>query len=76
MRTIDMNKIGPELVNLVNEQNPIDEDIGILGPDGHLTGAVISRGAYEFFLTKVEEEEDRLDNQTVEDFHRSGEKDQ
>jgi len=66
MITIDVNKIGPELVNLINEQNPIDEDIGILGPDGNLSGAIINRDACEFFLRKVEEEEDRLDNQTNE----------
>jgi len=39
-----------------------------LGPDGNLSGAIINRDAYEFFLKKVEEEEDRLDNQTVERF--------
>jgi len=76
MRTIDINKIGSELVNLINEQDPIDGDIGILGLGGALTSAIISRDVYELFSKKVEEEEDRLDNQTVEDFHKSGKKDQ
>ena len=59
MRTIDINRVGPELVDFINEQNPIDEDIGILDEYGGLSGVVITRDAYEFFLRKVEEE-DRL----------------
>jgi hypothetical protein len=34
---------------------------------------VLTKDAYEFFLRKVEEEEDRQDLQTVRDFHESRE---
>jgi len=76
MRTIDIHKIGGELTALINEKNPIDEDIGVLNKDGELVGVLISPQAYEFFLEKVEEEEDRIDRETVTEFHKSGEKNQ
>ena len=44
-----INGVGPELVDFINEQNPIDEDIGILDEYGGLSGVVITRDAYEFF---------------------------
>ncbi len=75
MREIKSNSVGDNLNELLLDPHPIDEDIGILGDDGKLLGVVITPQAYAFFLQKVEEEEDRLDAQTVEDFHRSGEKD-
>jgi len=73
MRNIDIEKIGKELVELINEENQID-DIGILNKDGDLLGVLISPQAYEFFLEKAEEEEDRIDKETVAEFHKSGEK--
>ena len=76
MRTIDIDRIGKELTELINEQDPIDDDIGVIGQGGDLVGVLISPQAYEFFLEKVEEEEDRLDRETVAEFHRSGEKHQ
>ena len=75
MRSIDRKSIGKELITLLNEEHPIDEDIGILDENGEVLAAVITKEAYQFFLKKVEEAEDELDNETVNEFHRSGEKD-
>ncbi len=74
MRTIDIQKVGDELTNLIFEKDPVDEDIGVLGENGEVVSVLISKDAYDFFLRKIEEEEDALDLQTVEDFHNSGEK--
>lgn len=76
MRTINKSDIGRKLAILLDEEHPIDEDIGILDEKGMVSGVVITRDAYAFFLRKVEEEEDRVDNETIEEFHRSGEKEQ
>lgn len=75
MREVKIEDVGNKLQELLREKHPIDEDIGILGNDGEVIGVVISKKAYEFFLKKVEEEEDRVDSQSVEEFNRSGEKD-
>lgn len=76
MRTIDIGKVGSELSALINEIDPIEEDIGIVGKEGRVLAVVIKNDAYKFFLQKVEEEEDRQDIQTVKEFHESREKDQ
>jgi hypothetical protein len=76
MRTIDIDKIGKELTELINATDPIDDDIGFISQSGDLVGVLISPKAYGFFLEKVEEEEDRLDRETVAEFHKSGEKHQ
>lgn len=76
MRTISIDKIGKELTDLINEKDPIEDDIGVISQNGDLVGVLISPQAYEFFLGKVEEEEDRLDRETVAEFHKSGEKHQ
>lgn len=75
-RTIITSAIGNELLNLINEDDPFDEDIAILDEQGQLKAAVITPQAYAFFLKKVAEEEDRIDNETVEAFHQSGERDE
>ena len=74
MRTINKSEIGNKLTLLLEEKHPIDEDIGILDEKGKISAVVITKDAYEFFLRKVEEEEDRIDNKTADDFHKSGEK--
>lgn len=74
MREIDKSKIGKELRTLIDEENPIDEDITILDGSGEVLAAVITKDAYEFFLSKVEEAEDEMDHATVNEFHSSGEK--
>lgn len=75
MRTIQIEKTGKEFIQLINEKNPIDDDIGIIDEHGNLLGVFISSKAYDFFVEKVEEEEDRIDRETVAEFHKSGEKD-
>jgi len=74
MRTIEIEKIGKDLTALINEENPIDDDIGVINQQGDLVGVLISPQAYEFFLEKVEEEENRLDRETVDEFQKSGER--
>ncbi|MCF6336839.1 MAG: hypothetical protein L3J84_02650 [Gammaproteobacteria bacterium] len=76
MRKINKNDIGKKLKILLDEENPIEEDIGIFSDNGNLSGIVITKEAYSFFLKKVEEEEDRVDRETVNEFHESGEKDE
>lgn len=75
MREIFRKDIGEELNKLLNEIDPVEEDIGIIDEDGNVQGVIINERAYEFFLRKVEEEEDRIDSETVEEFNNSGEKD-
>jgi len=76
MRKIGKSDIGEKLQTLLEEKHPLEEDIGILDENGALSGVVITKEAYGFFLRKAEEEEDLIDNETVEEFHRSGEKDE
>ncbi len=74
MREIGEKNIGEKLQILLEEKHPLEEDIGILNEKGELLGVVITKEAYNFFLKKVEEEEDRIDHETIEAFHKSGEK--
>lgn len=76
MRTVSYAEVGEKLKLMLDEAHPIDEDIGVYDDKGVLKGVVITKDAYEFFLRKVEEEEDRLDLEAVREFQRSGEKDQ
>jgi len=73
MRTIKKNDIGEKLILLLDEENPIDEDIQILDENDSISAVIITSEAYQFFLRKVEEKEDTTDNKTVEEFHKSGE---
>ena len=75
MRRINKTDIGKKLIFLMEEKNPIDEDIEIIDEAGSISGVIISEAAYRFFLEKVEEEEDAIDGKTVEDFHKSREMD-
>ncbi|WDE06479.1 hypothetical protein SG34_006045 [Thalassomonas viridans] len=75
MRSINKPDVGEKLLKLLDEKEPIDEDIIILDESGEIHSAIITKEAYDFFLRKVEEVEDEIDSQTVEEFHRSGEKD-
>lgn len=76
MRTINLDDVGHGLIDLIDEVDPADEDIGIFDKQGNLRGVVLTKDAYEFFLRKAEEEEDRIDMDTVNEFLRSGEKEQ
>ncbi len=74
MRTIEIEKIGKDLTAFINEENPTDDDIGVIDQQGSLVGVLISPQAYEFFLKKVQEVEDYIDRETVADFQKSGER--
>lgn len=74
MRKIDKSDTGKKLKSLLDEQSLLEEDIGIFDEEGNLSGVIITKEAYSFFLRKVEEEEDKIDNKTVQEFHKSGEK--
>lgn len=75
MREIGVDGIGEALRKLLDEDAPIDEDIGIVGMSGQLLGVIITPDAYDFFLRKVEEEEGRIDLASIQKFDESGEKD-
>lgn len=68
MRTIDRTEVGEKLIALLEEETPVDEDIGIVDKRGIAVAVVISMDAYQFFLRKVEEEENKVDSQTVNAF--------
>ena len=65
MRKVYKNDIGEKLQGLLEERHPLEEDIGIFNEKGELSGVVITKEAYDFFLRKAEEEEDRIDNETI-----------
>ncbi|MDF0605941.1 hypothetical protein HZU77_009775 [Neisseriaceae bacterium TC5R-5] len=71
MREIQSTAIGVELNTLLGVVNPIDEDIGILDENGKVLGVIITAEAYQCFLKKVEEEEDRLDAESVKQFQQN-----
>jgi len=75
MKTIALGKLGHELIEIINDDDPVDEDIGILDESGNLISVIIKKDAYDYFLKKVEEDEDREDLKSVKEFHDSGEKD-
>ena len=68
MRNIKTDLISDELMSLINEEDPIEEDISITDDSNNIVAVVISKDAHDFLLKKIEEEEDRIDNQTVKDF--------
>ena len=74
MRTINKRDVGKQLAALLDEKEPLDEDIGILAESGEIAGVVITKDAYQFFLRMVEQKEDELDIQVVKEFELSGEK--
>ena len=73
MRTIHIDSTGELLKEMLLNPDPVDEDIIVKNNDGDVLGAFITEEAYEFFLKKIEEEEDRIDHQTVEEFHKTRE---
>ncbi len=74
MQTISINDIGHKMAEMIQNEDPIEEDIGIVNEKGELLGAFILKDAYEFFLKKIDEEEDELDLESVKKFQESGEK--
>ncbi|MFS1522746.1 hypothetical protein ACL7TT_01325 [Microbulbifer sp. 2304DJ12-6] len=74
MREININELDQKLKDMILTPDPVDEDIIVRSEDGKSTlGVFISPEAYEYFLRSVEEEEDRIDAESIEEFHR-GEK--
>lgn len=70
MRNISIDDLGEKLKSMILSPDPVDEDIIIRGESSdEVLGVVISSEAYEFFLKAVEEEEDRLDSESMEEFH-------
>jgi len=65
-----LNDIGGKLLNLVLEENPVSEDIGIIDENGELIAVIIPKYLYDFLQEKVEETEDILDREAVEEFHK------
>jgi hypothetical protein len=74
VRKIKVSEVGRELVRLIEEKDPDEEDIGVLDEDDNVLGVFISEPAYRFFLKKVEEAEDLLDLQIAAEFEDSGER--
>jgi len=68
MRKINLNKLPVEFIQLVNEKEPLFEDIGIFDEKGNLSGVIITPNAYSYFLEKVEEDEDKADLATLKEF--------
>lgn len=73
MRDVEIEQIGNALKEMLVNPDPVDEDIVIKGENGEVLGVIISEKAYAFFLEKVEEEEDRIDSETVDAFHKNKE---
>lgn len=73
MREVCVDSVGTQLRDMLENPDPVDEDIFINSGEGDVLGVVISEKAYNFFLEKVEEEEDLIDRETAEEFHRTKE---
>ena len=69
MRKIKLNQLPAGVIQLVNEENPLSEDIGIFDEKNDLAGVIITPDAYAYFLRKVEEDEDKLDSETLKEFN-------
>lgn len=59
--TVPIEEVGEQLRQWLGGEHPPMNDIGILRQDGSLAGVIISKEYYDFFLKKIEEEDDRLD---------------
>ncbi len=68
MRRIELDSLSNEAVQLINEENPLAEDIGIYDKNGDLSSVIITPSAYAYFLKKVEEDEDKQDSEALKDF--------
>lgn len=68
MRQININELSDKLKSLINDNDPVDEDIKITDDDNNIVAVVIPEDAYNFFLKIIEEEEDKIDIQTSNKF--------
>ena len=69
---IKSNKLPTDLVNLIQNPDPLEgEDILIENDEGTVIGVILQPKAYEFFIKKVEEKEDESDRDNNETYDRS-----
>jgi len=73
MRRVELNSLSKEAIQLINEENPLSEDIGIYDQEGNLSAVIITPEAYAYFLGKVEEDEDKQDTESLKGFNSSEE---
>jgi hypothetical protein len=73
MRRVELSSLPEETIQLINEENPLSEDIGIYDQDGNLSAVIITPEAYVYFLRKVEEDEDKQDTESLKNFNSSQE---
>lgn len=66
MRKIDEKILPKEIIKLLREENPFSEDIGIFTNNGELSGVTVTPEAYRYFLSKVEEDEEKEDCEELE----------
>jgi len=68
MRRIELDSLPKEAIQLINEENPLSEDIGIYDKNGELSSVIVTPDAYSYFLRKVEEDEDKQDSKSLKNF--------
>lgn len=73
MRRVELDSLPKETIQLINEENPLSEDIGIYDQEGSLSAVIITPDAYAYFLRKVEEDEDKQDAESLKGFDSSEE---
>ena len=73
MRRVELDSLPKETIQLINEENPLSEDIGIYDQEGNLSAVIITPDAYAYFLRKVEDDEDKQDAESLKGFDSSEE---
>lgn len=73
MRRIELGGLPKEVVELIDEDDPFSEDIGVYDQSGELSAVIITPAAYSYFLRKVEEDEETQDIESLRDFNSSKE---
>ncbi|SBS33468.1 hypothetical protein MSP8887_02159 [Marinomonas spartinae] len=68
MRRVELDSLPKETIQLINEKNPLSEDIGIYDKNGDLSSVIITPAAYAYFLKKIEEDEDKQDSESLTGF--------
>lgn len=73
MRRVELDSLSKEAIRLIEEKNPLSEDIGIFNKDGNLSAVIITPEAYAYFIRKIEEDEDRHDAESLKFLNSSEE---
>ena len=69
---IKANKLPADLINLIQNPDSLEgEDILIENDEGTLIWVILQPKAYEFFIKKIEEKEEKLDRDNNETHVRS-----